>query len=138
MLANGEYEQYWQKVCGEELSEEFKDLITGMFQKDPKKRLTLQQIRQHPWMKRRHDQEAVRLQIMERLAEKKVKESGATVSTAGTSFGDEEKQKRAEEAAVCVIESPVKKADVKRFKKAKKQLMVEDIIDKTEKLKIKC
>ena len=45
-------EHYWKKVGGQSLSQEFKDLVLSMFSHDGTKRPTLEQIKNHPWMKK--------------------------------------------------------------------------------------
>lgn len=47
---NGDYETYWKKTGGQNLSNEFKDLVLKMFSYDGTKRPTLQEIADHPWM----------------------------------------------------------------------------------------
>ena len=47
-IRNGKFSFYDE--CWEEISQEAKDLITGLLQADPDKRLTLQQVVQHPWV----------------------------------------------------------------------------------------
>lgn len=51
LLCSGKFETYWRKVGGQSLSEEFKDLILSMFCYDGKKRPTVEQLKNHPWMK---------------------------------------------------------------------------------------
>lgn len=51
MLMTGKYSEYWQKVQGNDLTKEFKDLIQKIFQYDGSKRPTIQEIFEHPWMK---------------------------------------------------------------------------------------
>ena len=41
MLLNEKYEEYWQKVQGQDLTDEFKDLIQKLFSYDGSKRPTL-------------------------------------------------------------------------------------------------
>ena len=47
----GDYEQYWKKTGGQNLSPEFKDLILKMFSYDGSKRPSVKDIAEHPWMK---------------------------------------------------------------------------------------
>jgi len=58
VLCAGKYETFWKahekhkpKTEGKEhfFSDEFKDLVQVMFSLDPKKRLTIEQIKAHPW-----------------------------------------------------------------------------------------
>jgi serine/threonine protein kinase len=42
LILQGKLEQYWDKVGGKSLSDEFKDLILKMFSSDPSKRPTVE------------------------------------------------------------------------------------------------
>jgi serine/threonine protein kinase len=46
----GQTDLYFNKVGGQDLSPEFKDLVVALFAYDPEKRPTIEQIRSHPWM----------------------------------------------------------------------------------------
>jgi len=50
LILTGQIDTYFQKVNGANLSMEFKDLILGLFSYDPEKRLTIDQIKSHPWL----------------------------------------------------------------------------------------
>ena len=50
LLLSGKIETYFQKVNGNNLSPEFKDLILKFFAYDGANRPTIEQIRSHPWM----------------------------------------------------------------------------------------
>ena len=50
MLCNGKYKEYWQKVQGTDLSDEFKDLIQKLFSYEGDQRPSLQDVINHPWM----------------------------------------------------------------------------------------
>jgi len=50
LLCQGKYAEYWNKVESAYLSEEFKDLVQCMLSCDPSKRLSIEEIRAHPWM----------------------------------------------------------------------------------------
>jgi serine/threonine protein kinase len=50
LLLTGQTELYFNKVGGQDLSPEFKDLVVALFAYDPEKRPTIEQIRSHPWM----------------------------------------------------------------------------------------
>jgi serine/threonine protein kinase len=52
LIVTGQTDLYFQKVNGSELSAEFKDLILSLFAYQPEQRLTIDQIRQHPWLNR--------------------------------------------------------------------------------------
>lgn len=51
LLMKGNYETYWKKTGGENLSPDFKDLILKMFSYDGSKRPSVKDIAEHPWMK---------------------------------------------------------------------------------------
>jgi serine/threonine protein kinase len=67
LILNGKLEQYWKKVGGQSLSNEFKDLILSMFSYDPSKRPTVEQIKNHPWMKKEFSTKLARTSILEKL-----------------------------------------------------------------------
>lgn len=71
LILQGKLETYWKKVGGQSLSEEFKDLILSIFSYDPKKRPTLDQIKNHPWMQKPFSSKLVRTSILEKLQEKR-------------------------------------------------------------------
>lgn len=50
LLLSGKIDTYFQKVNGNNLSAEFKDLILKFFAYDGANRPTIEQIRNHPWM----------------------------------------------------------------------------------------
>lgn len=41
---------FWEENFGNDFSDNFRDLVYKMFSYDPKKRLTIQEVRKHPWM----------------------------------------------------------------------------------------
>lgn len=49
LILTKQYEKYWMKVGGQDLSPEFKSLVTQMFNYEGNKRPTLEDIIQHPW-----------------------------------------------------------------------------------------
>jgi len=49
LILQGQIDTYFSKVNGNGLSLEFKDLILRMFSYDPAQRITIQEIKQHPW-----------------------------------------------------------------------------------------
>ncbi len=49
LIVTGQTDLYFNKVNGETLSQEFKDLIVALFNYDPERRPTINQIRAHPW-----------------------------------------------------------------------------------------
>jgi serine/threonine protein kinase len=52
LILQGKFEHYWKKVGGQNLSDDFKDLILKIFSYDGKKRPTVEEIKNHPWMKK--------------------------------------------------------------------------------------
>ena len=50
LIFSNKLDTYWEKTSGEDLSSEFKDLIIKMFSYEPDKRLSIEEIRAHPWM----------------------------------------------------------------------------------------
>jgi serine/threonine protein kinase len=52
LLLNGDLEKYWEKTNGSSLSPEFKDLVLRMLSHDPSKRITIEELAQHPWMQK--------------------------------------------------------------------------------------
>lgn len=71
MLNTGQTDLYWQKVNGQNLSNDFKQMIMGLFQFDGAKRPTLEQIKAHPWMnKAGFDFEGTRQRLMTQLSAK--------------------------------------------------------------------
>jgi len=72
LLLTGKLETYWKKVGGQKLSNDFKDLILKIFSYDGKKRPTIEEIRQHPWMTNNPvSMKACKESIMEKLQEKR-------------------------------------------------------------------
>ena len=49
LLMTGQYELYFSKVNGTQLSNEFKDLVAKLFSYDPSKRITASELKEHPW-----------------------------------------------------------------------------------------
>jgi serine/threonine protein kinase len=90
LLLAGKYEHYWKKVGGQGLSEEFKDLILRCFSYEGKKRPTIEEIKNHPWMQKSFSMKLTRQDILEKLQAKRSENS-----TTGSS--GEEKVKRGEE-----------------------------------------
>merc|ERR550514_2039277 len=50
LLLQGDFATYWKKTGGQNLSNDFKDLIIKMFSYNGKNRPTIDMIRNHPWM----------------------------------------------------------------------------------------
>ena len=57
-------ETYWNKVGGGSLSDQFKNLMIHMFQYTPSNRLTINEIRNHPWMQNKFDINKVRSRLL--------------------------------------------------------------------------
>merc|ERR1712159_810891 len=52
LILNNKLDTYWKKVGGQNLSPEFKDLILKMFSYDGNKRPTIEELKNHPWIKK--------------------------------------------------------------------------------------
>lgn len=50
LLCQKNYQEYWSKVESNHLSEDCRDLLQRMLAYNPEERLTVAQIRAHPWM----------------------------------------------------------------------------------------
>ena len=51
MIKTGQYETYFSKIDkNNTLSDQFKDLIVQLFAENGDERITIEQIRQHPWL----------------------------------------------------------------------------------------
>lgn len=55
LLCKGDFDTYWKKTGGQNLSDEFKDLIIKMFSFEGKDRPSIAEIRAHPWMQAAFD-----------------------------------------------------------------------------------
>merc|ERR1712022_47732 len=71
LILSGKIEHYWKKVGGQNLSNEFKDLILKIFSYDGKERPTVEEIKKHPWMQMPYSTKLVRQTIQEQLSEKR-------------------------------------------------------------------
>lgn len=71
LLLDGKLEQYWKKVGGQNLSNDFKDLILKMFSYDPSKRPTVDEIKNHPWMKTPFSTKLTRQDLLDKLQTKR-------------------------------------------------------------------
>lgn len=67
----GDLQTYWKKTGGENLSEDFKDLIIRMFSYDGSKRPSTADIRSHPWMQKEINLKDIKNSILSELAEKR-------------------------------------------------------------------
>merc|ERR1712167_525806 len=68
LILNGKLDTYWQKVGGQNLSDDFKDLILKMFSYDGTKRPTIDELKTHPWMSKQTDIKGIRSDLIERLS----------------------------------------------------------------------
>jgi len=60
LIINNKLDTYWNKVGGNSLSDEFKDLILRMFAYNPSDRPTVDELKNHPWMAGKLDVKASR------------------------------------------------------------------------------
>jgi len=91
LIINGKLEQYWQKVGGQNLTPEFKDLILKMFSYDSSKRPTVEELKNHPWMQMKCDMKGSRDNLMSQLHEKrsaKTADSSTRDSDSGVMRGE--------------------------------------------------
>lgn len=70
MLLTGKHEKYWKKVGGENLSAEFKDLMVKIFDYSGEKRPTIEDIQNHPWLKKSYNMKQTRESLIKKLSEK--------------------------------------------------------------------
>merc|ERR1719326_2410624 len=71
LILNGKLDTYWKKVGGQGLSEEFKDLILKMFSYDGNKRPTVEELKNHPWIKKPFSVKLTRGAILEKLQDRR-------------------------------------------------------------------
>jgi len=71
LLLTGKTDHYWKKVGGQNLSDEFKDLILKIFSHDGKERPTVDEIKNHPWMQKPYSTKLVKEAIQEQVSEKR-------------------------------------------------------------------
>mmetsp|Transcript_39965 Transcript_39965/g.61148 ORF Transcript_39965/g.61148 Transcript_39965/m.61148 type:complete len:297 (-) Transcript_39965:219-1109(-) len=67
LILKGNFDQYWKKVGGQHLSDEFKSLMQDFFNPDGSKRPTLAQLKKHPWLKKPFSMKITRQNILEKL-----------------------------------------------------------------------
>lgn len=82
--------KYWEKTNGSKLSDDFKDLIMKMFAFEGKDRPTVEEIKNHPWMKVPINMKEVRHDLLNQLAEKRVGQTDSTKNTDGNDKRGEE------------------------------------------------
>ena len=88
LILNNDFETYWKKTGGQNLSPEFKDLIIKMFQYEGKNRPTIDEIRAHPWMQAPFDMKHIRSDILNELSEKRSQQTTDTSREDMNSRGD--------------------------------------------------
>ena len=49
-LSEGHYEHYFLRTGAQNFSDEFKDLLIKMLSMNPKNRVSINEVRNHPWM----------------------------------------------------------------------------------------
>ena len=69
LIYEGKLEKYWKKTGGENLSEEFKDLVLKMLAYNPAKRPTIDEVKNHPWMKMKFESKKAYKGLMQTLKE---------------------------------------------------------------------
>lgn len=58
---------FWERVDDITVSDEAKDLIIRMFHPDQKKRFTIEQVKNHPWLKKKFDHKETRQQLIDKF-----------------------------------------------------------------------
>merc|ERR1712159_698527 len=89
LLLNGKLDTYWKKTGGENLSDDFKDLVLKMFNYDGKKRPTIEELKNHPWMQTPYNVKSVKESIMERLTERRTAKTTDSSREGSSKRGDE-------------------------------------------------
>lgn len=89
LLLQGDTATYWKKTGGQNLSDDFKDLILKMFSYNGKDRPTVEEIRNHKWMKSGYDMKQIRHDILSELAEKRTQSTADSERVGGSSRGPE-------------------------------------------------
>lgn len=85
LLHNKKHEKYWKKVGGEGLSDDFKDLITKIFNYEGKNRPTIEEIKKHPWLNNsKYDMKSTRSNLMKKQLEKKSEKTVESTSDGTT------------------------------------------------------
>jgi serine/threonine protein kinase len=78
LLMKGDYETYWKKTGGQNLSADFKDLVLKMFSYDGSKRPSVKDIAEHPWMKVECNVKKVQSSLLEELTAKRSQATSAS------------------------------------------------------------
>merc|ERR1711939_33855 len=89
LLLQGKLDTYWKKTGGENLSDDFKDLVLRMFNYDGKKRPTVEEIKNHPWMQTPYNVKGVKENIMERLTERRTAKTTDSSREGSSRRGDD-------------------------------------------------
>merc|ERR1719498_386596 len=89
LLLQGDFDTYWKKTGGQNLSDDFKDLIIKMFSYNGKDRPTIPELRAHPWMKAGVDMKQTRHDILNELAEKRVNSTASSERQGQDARGEE-------------------------------------------------
>merc|ERR1712110_51834 len=89
LLLQGKLDQYWKKTGGENLSEDFKDLVLKMFNYDGKKRPTIQELKNHPWMQVPYSVKTTKENILEKLTERRTAKTTDTSRGSSGNRGDQ-------------------------------------------------
>lgn len=66
LIVSGQTDKYFEKIKGEYLSEDFRDLVVRMLAYKGSDRPTLEEIKQHPWYKKPYNKHLVRTQLMQK------------------------------------------------------------------------
>jgi serine/threonine protein kinase len=67
LICEKRYDEYWEKINCFGLSPEFKDLMERMLSYDPSERPSLDEIRNHSWMKLSFNHDKTKSQILQEL-----------------------------------------------------------------------
>lgn len=71
LLMTGQVQTYFEKVNGNGLSADFKDIIVRLFSYDPSKRYNIEELKSHPWLNTPgYNKEATRANLCAQLAAK--------------------------------------------------------------------
>lgn len=71
LIYEGKLDKYWKKTGGETLTEDFKDLVLKMLAYNPAKRPTIEEIKNHPWMKKEYSGKKALKDLMQTLKDAK-------------------------------------------------------------------
>ena len=100
---------YWKKVGGNNLSDEFKDLILKMFSYNGNKRPTIAELKAHPWINKPFSVKLTRSFIMDRLNEKR------SEKTTHASSRDDERNYRGGDMKELVRQASVSQLELYKF-----------------------